>query len=97
MKLSSNVFLFVLLGLATLAVGCASTSEGTGATTSNCSVSAVNTDPNRVAQGTQGDSLEACLSSIPCDASAGQRHVATLTCERDAKARQPLDVDVPGK
>jgi hypothetical protein len=56
----------------------------------------VNTGPTRVSTGTQGDSLEACLARIPSGSSEGQRMLATLSCERDAKARTPIDV-VPGK
>jgi len=47
------------------------------------------------ASGTQGDSLQACLSRIPQDASAGQRLVAQRSCERDATERKEIDI-VPG-
>jgi hypothetical protein len=56
----------------------------------------VNTGPTRVSTGTQGDTLEACLARIPGNASDGQRMLATLSCERDAKARTSIDA-VPGK
>jgi len=96
MKPFAKVFLFAFLALATLTMGCATDTMTTGGETRTCGASADNTDPNRVSQGTQGDSLKACLSRIPCDASAGQRQVATLTCERDEKARASIDA-VPGK
>ena len=49
-----------------------------------------------VAAGTQGDSLEACLGRIPSSATAGQRQLAELSCQRDERARQPIKA-VPGK
>lgn len=95
MKTFSNVFLFAFFGLATLVMGCAS-SPTTGGETRTCGVSQEMSDPNRVSQGTPGDSLEACLARIPCDASKGQLQIATLTCERDEKARASIEA-VPGK
>ena len=47
------------------------------------------------ASGTQGDSLQACLSRIPQDASAGQRLIAQRSCERDQADRKEIDI-VPG-
>lgn len=38
---------------------------------------------NRASAGTQGDSLDACMSRIPKDASAGQRMLAESSCQRD--------------
>lgn len=38
---------------------------------------------NRSSAGTQGDSLEACMSRIPKDATAGQRMLAEASCQRD--------------
>lgn len=99
----AKLFMWASIGLATLSMGCAQmkggSTAGTGSTTPTASsspVSVVNTGPNRMSQGTQGDSLAACLSRIPSDASAGQRMVATGTCERDAANRTPIDV-VPGQ
>jgi hypothetical protein len=103
MKPFSKLFLCASFGLATLAMGCAEmksgTTGGTGsaaAPSSSGDVGTVNTGPTRVSTGTQGDSLEACLARIPSGSSEGQRMLATLSCERDAKARTPIDV-VPGK
>lgn len=106
MKPFSKLFLCASLGLATLTMGCAEMNTGatggTGSATppsskaSNAAVSAVNTGPTRVSTGTQGDTLEACLARIPDNSSESQRMLATLSCERDAKARNPIDV-VPGK
>lgn len=44
---------------------------------------------------TPGDSLQACLSRIPKDASAGQRLIGERTCDRDEAERKELDI-VPG-
>jgi len=103
MKPFAKLFVWALIGLATLSMGCAQMNGGSPAgkessepTTSNSGISAVNTGPKRVSQGTQGDSLDACLSRIPSDASAGQRMIATGTCERDAANRTSIDV-VPGQ
>ncbi len=38
---------------------------------------------NRASAGTQGDSLNACMSRIPADATAGQRMLAEESCKRD--------------
>jgi hypothetical protein len=38
---------------------------------------------NRASAGTQGDSLEACMATIPTDATAGQRMLAEESCKRD--------------
>ncbi len=38
---------------------------------------------DRASAGTQGDSLEACMSRIPKDATAGQRMLAEESCKRD--------------
>ena len=102
MKPFAKLFVWASISLATLSMGCAQMNggpaAGTGSSdpTTNAEISAVNTGSARVSQGTQGDSLAACLSRIPSDASAGQRMVATTTCERDAANRTPIDV-VPGQ
>lgn len=43
---------------------------------------------DRVASGTQGDTLEACMARIPKDASAGQRMLAEESCRRDQANRR---------
>lgn len=48
-----------------------------------------------VASGTEGDSLESCLSRIPKESSAGQRMLADASCQRDHAGRKPIDI-VPG-
>ncbi|MGP0591490.1 hypothetical protein ACTRXD_02990 [Nitrospira sp. T9] len=106
MKPFSTMFLYASFGLATLTMGCAEMNGGaTGASgsaaspaspSSNAEAKAVTTGPTRVSTGTQGDTLEACLSRIPSDATAGQKMLATMSCERDAKARNSIDA-VPGK
>lgn len=102
MKPFAKLFVWVSISLATLSMGCAqmngsSTSRAESATpTTSGTVSIETTGPKRVSQGTQGDSLKACLSRIPSDASAGQRMVAERTCQRDAENRRSIDA-VPGQ
>ena len=103
MKPLAKLFVWVSISLATLSMGCAQmnggSTSGAGSatpTTSSGTVSIENTGPKRVSQGTQGDSLKACLSRIPSDASAGQRMVAERTCQRDAENRRSIDA-VPGQ
>lgn len=103
MKSFSKIVMIASFGLTTLTLGCAEMQTGSTGGTGTASpasptaaTSAVNTGPNRVSQGTQGDTLDACLARIPKDASDSQRMLATLTCERDAKARASIDA-VPGK
>lgn len=103
MKPFAKLFVSASIGLATLCMGCAQMNGGSTeragsptSATSSGTVSIENTGPKRVSQGTQGDSLKACLSRIPSDASAGQRMIATRTCERDAENRSSIDA-VPGK
>ena len=105
MKPFATLFLWTCISLATLTMtmGCAEmnggSTAGKGSTTSAGSsggASAVTTGSTRISQGTQGDSLEACLARIPSDASAGQRMVAEGTCQRDADNRASIDA-VPGQ
>ena len=104
MKPIATLFLSASIGLVTLCLGCAQMNGGStggagspsSSTSSRGMINVENTGPKRVSQGTQGDSLEACLSRIPSDASAGQRMVAEGTCHRDAANRTPID-SVPGK
>ncbi len=42
---------------------------------------------NRVASGSEGDSLTACTARIPKDATAGQRMLAEESCKRDQANR----------
>ncbi len=43
---------------------------------------------DRVASGTQGDTLDACIARIPKDATAGQRMLAEESCKRDQANRR---------
>jgi hypothetical protein len=43
---------------------------------------------DRVASGTQGDTLDACMARIPKDASSGQRMMAEESCKRDQANRR---------
>ena len=103
MKTIAKLFLWTTIGLTTMTMGCAEmhggSTAGTGSTTpaaSRAGTSAVTTGPGRVSQGTQGDTLEACLARIPSDASAGQRMIAEQTCQRDAENRTSI-MAVPGQ
>ena len=105
MKPFAKLFLWTCISLATMTMtmGCAEmnggATSGKGSTApagSSGGASAVTSGPTRVSQGTQGDSLEACLARIPSDASAGQRMVAERTCQRDAENRTSIDA-VPGQ
>ncbi len=101
MKPITRLSLLSIVVLTTLALGCAEmqnggSSGGSGSANQSGSVDATNTGPNRVSQGTQGDSLAACLERIPSNASESQRMLATHTCERDAKNRSAIDA-VPGQ
>jgi hypothetical protein len=103
MKPLSKLFFCASLGLATLTMGCAETKTGATVQTGSADMpsstqtaSPVATGLARIATGSQGDTLDACLARIPGDATDGQRMLATLSCERDAKARTSIDA-VPGK
>lgn len=50
---------------------------------------------NETASGAVEDTLTACLSRIPKDASAGQRMIAEESCARDKADRRSIDA-VPG-
>ncbi len=50
---------------------------------------------NETASGAVEDTLRACLSRIPKDASAGQLMIAEESCARDKADRQSIDA-VPG-
>ena len=102
MKPFTKLFVWAAMGLFTLSLGCAQMNGGStsGAGSSDLSTTSESaspeaTGPNRVSQGTQGDSLSACLARIPSDASAGQRMFAEGTCQRDAENRAAIDA-VPG-
>jgi len=45
---------------------------------------------NQISAGAQEDTLEACYARIPSNATAGQRKVAKLTCDRDHETRKPI-------
>ena len=103
MKPFAQFSLWAAISLATLIMGCAEMNGGSTSgmgsaapATSGVDSRAVTTGPNRVSQGTQGDSLDACLSRIPSDASAGQRMIAERTCQRDAENRASI-MAVPGQ
>jgi hypothetical protein len=47
---------------------------------------AIRKSGDRASSGTQGDSLEACQTRIPKDATEGQRMLAEESCQRDQSA-----------
>lgn len=108
MKPFSKLFLCASFGLATLAMGCAEmktdATEGSGPAampssaakpSSTEQVRSVETGLDLLSPGSQGDTLETCLNRIPDDATMGQRLLATVSCERDAKNRASIEA-VPG-
>jgi hypothetical protein len=103
MKPFTHVFFWTFITFSAMTMGCAEMNGGSTAgggsstpSASSAGTSAVTTGPDRVSQGTQGDSLDACMARIPSDASAGQRMVAELTCKRDAENRSSI-MAVPGQ
>ncbi len=102
MKPIAQVFLWASVCLATMTLGCAGMNGGSMAggsttpSTSSAGTTVVTTGANRVSQGTQGDSFDACKARIPSDASAGQQMFAERTCQRDAENRMSIDA-VPGQ
>ncbi len=48
------------------------------------------TQGTTIAAGASEDSLQACLSRIPKDATAGQRMIAEQSCRRDDGDRKPF-------
>ena len=101
MSMSRSLSYFsVCLLMSLLLFGCAemqmqetAPSSGGISTSSASSQVAATVD---AASGTQGDTLAACMGRIPGNATAGQRHLAEMSCQRDERARQPI-LAVPGK
>ncbi len=103
MKPFAKFFVGATISLAMLSTGCAQMNGGSTAgagsptpTTSTGTVGAVNTGPDRISQGSQSDSLAACLARIPSKATPGQRMFAERTCQRDADNRSSI-LAVPGQ
>jgi PBP1b-binding outer membrane lipoprotein LpoB len=62
-------------------------SMSTGSAAASASASGTTKNIDRIASGSAEDSLEACLSRIPKDASSGQRMLAEQSCHRDQSVR----------
>jgi len=99
MKPFAKFFVGATISLAMLSTGCAQmnggSTAGAGSPTTG-TVGAVNTGPDRISQGSQSDSLAACLARIPSKATPGQHMFAERTCQRDADARSSI-LAVPGQ
>ena len=101
MKTTLSLFRsFLGISAATLLMfGCAEMPmEGGGSGSSGYGSGSSSSTPvssSDVASGHYGDTLEACLSRIPSDSTAGERMLAESTCQRDEAARQSLKA-VPG-
>lgn len=104
MKPFAHLFFWTFISLSALTMGCAEMKGGTTAggksttppSATSADTTAETTGPSRVSQGTQGDSMEACMARIPSDATSGQRMLAERTCQRDANTRSPI-LAVPGQ
>ena len=97
MTKNSTCFLLTVLALAIAASGCETMPEepkqAETKPAQTCSPAGAPSDPNRLAQGAQFDSLEACMSRIPCEASESQRMLAEQSCKSQfaAEGRKHLD------
>lgn len=96
------IWMYVSIGMlmSTVLIGCtemqvreAGGNAGSISTASSSAKVAATVD---AASGTQGDTLAACMGRIPGNATAGQRQLAEMSCQRDDRTRQPIMV-VPGK
>ena len=58
-----------------------------------CLAAGAASDPNRLAQGAQLDSVEACMARIPCEASDSQRMLAEETCKAQFATEGRKDYD----
>jgi len=100
-SISVWVYTPVILLLAMSFFGCTEAQmRDAGVKSSGISTSSASSRANApvvdVASGTQGDSLAACLGRIPDNATAGQRQLAEMSCQRDERSRQPI-ASVPGQ
>ena len=86
MTKKSTWFLLTVLALAIGISGCETMPEETQQAETappapTCLAAGAASDPNRLAQGAQLDSVEACMARIPCEASDSQRMLAEESCK----------------
>ena len=98
----STWFLFTVLALAIGVSGCETMPEEPQQAESappapTCLEAGAGSDPNRLAQGAQLDSVEACMARIPCEASESQRMLAEESCKANFAAGSRKDFDALGK
>lgn len=96
--MSKRYGIIVMAMAAVWIAGCATQENmpaGSGAQSSSGESRSVTASPANPASGTQGDSLQACMSRIPGGATAGQRMMAEQSCQRDETARKSI-LAVPG-
>lgn len=93
MRIFRSGTMILAIGCLVFASACA-TADRT-MSTAPAATSAPEVVPGPVAAGSFGDTLQACMNRIPKGASAGQRMMAELSCERDQTNRQAIEA-VPG-
>ncbi len=93
MRIFRSGTMILAIGCLVFASACA-TADRT-MSTAPAATSAPEVVPGPVAAGSFGDTLQACMNRIPKGASAGQRMMAELSCERDQANRQAIEA-VPG-
>ena len=84
-------FLFAAFGLAIMLSACETAPEPMAE--KGCVDSPSLTDRERMAQGAQHDSVQACIDRIPCESSESQRMLATETCKATFAAEGRKDFD----
>lgn len=88
--------MMAVLAAACLTGACATQEETPSSSGASMSGGTSASEPQgRPASGTMRDNLEACMSRIPADASAGQRMMAEQSCQRDAADKKSI-LSVPG-
>lgn len=98
MTKKSTCFLLTVLALVIGISGCETMPEEpqkaeTAPPAPTCLAAGAPSDPNRLAQGAQLDSVEACMARIPCEASESQRMLAEETCKANFAAEGRKDYD----
>ncbi len=93
MRIFGSGTMILAIGCLVFASACATADRTTPS--APAAASAPHVVPGPVAAGSFGDTMQACLNRIPKGASAGQRMMAELSCERDQANRQAIEA-VPG-